>query len=321
MARAGGTNRGAKSFRPGTGASLAVAGGLFAWACRLRADIALALVLLGVIFTVAEWVRPLNPRQPPAFSRSGAGTDAVHFVVDEILAAAGLVAVLWVLMPVVHAAVPDFVPKAVRAQPRWLTWFESLIFAEVAGYWGHRLTHEVPFLWRFHRIHHSSPTLDWLSPNRRHPADQVFARVSVALPTLAMGFGVPTIVTYFAIKRAQGLFVHANLNANLGPLEKVVATPHFHHWHHSAEPGTWNKNYAGQLPLVDWVFGTYYMPKRWPSEYGCEGYVPPRGYLAQLVAPWAFDGKDLSETEQAELAVEVANRTGRPITSAERVRS
>lgn len=207
-----------------TGWSERTAGGLavrvmaisaFVVSCFLRPDIALGLVVLGVVFTVAERVRPLHV-QPLAIERKGAATDACHFVVDEILAAAGLIAVLVVVMPLVRAVVPDVVPDAIRAQPTWATWMESLLAAEVAGYWGHRLTHQVPFLWRFHRVHHSSTTLDWLAPSRRHPVDQVIARVSVAIPILAMGFAVPTIVTHFAIKRFQGLLVHANVDIRLG---------------------------------------------------------------------------------------------------------
>lgn len=258
---------------------------LFVWAARLRPDIAFGLVALGLLFTVIERIRPVV-RRPDAVRRQGATTDATHFVVDEIFAAAGLVAVLVVAGPFARTMVPHIVPAAVRAQPSWLLWVESLVLAEVCGYWGHRLSHTVPFLWRFHRIHHSSPVLDWLAPSRRHPLDQVFARASVALPVLALGFTVPTVVTHFAIKRFQGLLVHANVDLRFGPLEWVIATPHFHHWHHSAEPGTWNKNYAGQAPVVDWIFGTLNRPDHWPTAYGCDGYVPDVGYLAQLRAPW-----------------------------------
>ncbi|CAN5425042.1 hypothetical protein BH10ACT1_BH10ACT1_15940 [soil metagenome] len=283
--------------------------GLFVASCLLRPDVAVALVVLGAAFTVVERVRPLR-HQPAAVARSGSGTDAVHFVVDEVLAAAGLVVALWVLLPIVRFGLPEVVPAAIRAQPTVLIWAESLLFAEVAGYWGHRLTHQVPFLWRFHRVHHSSPSLDWLSPNRRHPLDQVVARVSVALPVLAMGFAVPTVVAHFALKRIQGLLVHANVDLRLGPLEWVVASPHFHHWHHSDDPGTWNRNYAGQLPLVDWVFGTHQRPDGWPETYGCDGYVPPRGYLAQLLAPWTARGSVPSDAQRVDLEAEAAGRTG-----------
>jgi hypothetical protein len=63
---------------------------------------------------------------------------------------------------------------------------------------------------------------------------------------LVLGFAVPMLVTHFAIRRFQGLLVHANVDIRLGPLEWIVSTPHFHHWHHADQQGARNKNYAGQ---------------------------------------------------------------------------
>ena len=251
-----------------------------------RPDIAIALVLLGVPFTLLELWRPLR-HQLSALRRTGGCTDAVSFVVNEVLAGVGLVGVLVVVLPVIREVVPAALPDALSAQPSWLRWGEALVISEIGGYWGHRVSHEVPALWRFHRVHHSAPELDWLAPSRRHPLDAVFARASTSLPVLALGFTVPTVVTYFALKRIQGLLVHANVDVRLGPIERIVATPFFHHWHHSAEPGTWNKNYAGSVPAVDWLFGTLYLPNRWPQSYGCDGYVPDNGYVNRLLSPWA----------------------------------
>jgi sterol desaturase/sphingolipid hydroxylase (fatty acid hydroxylase superfamily) len=263
---------------------------LFAAACWLRPDIAIGLVLLGAVYTTLERIRPVRD-QPPAMRRRGWRTDAVHFVVDEVLAAAGLTAVVLIGVPVLRAGMPDLVPATIRSQPSLAVWVEALVLAEVCGYWGHRLTHEIPFLWRFHRVHHSSTQLDWLAPSRKHPLDTIFARSSVALPLLVLGFAVPTVVTHFIIKRFQGLLVHANIDLRLGPLEWIVSTPHFHHWHHADQAGAFKKNYAGQVPLVDWVFGTLYRPTGWPERYGCDGYVPDVGYLAQLLAPWRQDSR------------------------------
>ena len=216
-------------------ASAGLALALFALVCWLRPDVAVGLVLLGAVCSTLERVRPVYD-QPPAIRRTGWRTDAVHFVVDEVLAAAGLVAALLIGLPVMRAMMPDLVPPAIKSQPVWAVWVEALVLAEVCGYWGHRVTHEIPFLWRFHRVHHSSRQLDWLAPSRRHPLDQIFARSSVALPMLVLGFAVPMLVTHFAIRRFQGLLVHANVGIRLGPLEWIVSTPHFHHWH-QAGPG------------------------------------------------------------------------------------
>jgi sterol desaturase/sphingolipid hydroxylase (fatty acid hydroxylase superfamily) len=264
---------------------LGMAGALLVLSVWHRPDIAVALAILSVPFTLLELWRPLR-RQRPALRRTGAATDIVSFVVNEVLAGVGLLAVLLVAVPVVRALVPPALPAALSAQPSWLRWVESFVVAEVSGYWGHRWSHEVPLLWRFHRVHHSAPELDWLAPSRRHPLDAIVARSSTALPVLALGFAVPTVATYFALKRLQGLFVHANVDVRFGVVERLVATPFFHHWHHSADPGTWNTNYAGSIPAVDWLFGTLHLPNDWPHSYGCSGDVPDRGYVDRLIWPW-----------------------------------
>ena len=52
----------------------------------------------------------------------------------------------------------------------------ALSITTVGGYAGHRAAHEVPLLWRFHRVHHSIRELDWLAANHLHPLDQIFMR-------------------------------------------------------------------------------------------------------------------------------------------------
>ena len=65
-------------------------------------------------------------------------------------------------------------------------------------------------------------------------------------------------------------------------------TPRFHHWHHAAEPEAIDKNFAVHLPICDWVFGTYYLPKdRWPAAYGLADGTPiPDGFTRQFVHPF-----------------------------------
>jgi sterol desaturase/sphingolipid hydroxylase (fatty acid hydroxylase superfamily) len=255
------------------------------WSAWHRTDIVIGLVVLAVPFSLIERWLPLR-RQRPAFRRPGAATDLVSFLVNEVVAALGLAAVLLIGVPVLRLVVPFRLADALAGQPGSVRWFAAFAASEVGGYWGHRLSHEIPMLWRFHRVHHSARQLDWLAPNRRHPVDAIIARSSTALPVLALGFAVPTVATHFALKRLQGLFVHSNTRLRFGPFERVVVTPFFHHWHHSAVAGTWNTNYAGSLPVVDWIFGTMQLPGRWPQEYGCDGDVPDVGYVARFMSAW-----------------------------------
>ena len=79
--------------------------------------------------------------------------------------------------------------------------------------------------------------------------------------------------------------IHANVGWRFGPLRYVLATPQYHHWHHSADKI--DVNFAVHLPVIDAVFGTFYLPgSRWPSAYGIHGNPVPEGYWAQLALPF-----------------------------------
>jgi len=81
-----------------------------------------------------------------------------------------------------------------------------------------------------------------------------------------------------------GFFIHSNLRWRLGPLEWLIATPGFHHWHHTLGEQR-DRNFASMLPLMDWIFGTFHLPrKQWPSAYGIEAKLPD-SLAGQLVYP------------------------------------
>jgi sterol desaturase/sphingolipid hydroxylase (fatty acid hydroxylase superfamily) len=266
------------------GASL-VALAVLVVAASMRIEVAIGFVALAAVFIALERLLPVRGRRP--VRRPGQGTDVVHAVADELIAAPLAAAVLAIGLLGARALVPGALPRAVGVQAAWMQSFEALLLAEVCGYWGHRWSHEWSWLWRFHKLHHSIEAMDWLAPNRRHPVDLVVARVSVALPLLALGFSIPTLAAPFVVRRFQGLLVHADVRIEGGPLRWFVATPHFHHWHHAADAEGWNRNYAGQAPLVDWLFGTLVLPSgRWPTAYGIgTGERAPDGWLAQLRWP------------------------------------
>jgi len=67
-----------------------------------------------------------------------------------------------------------------------------ILVAEVGGYWGHRLSHEVPWPWRFHAVHHSVAHIDWLVKSRGHPFDIAFGRFSALLPVYVVGLARPS---------------------------------------------------------------------------------------------------------------------------------
>jgi sterol desaturase/sphingolipid hydroxylase (fatty acid hydroxylase superfamily) len=251
-------------------------------ALSVRGGIVVGLVVLAIIFIPLERLFALRPRQ---VLRRGWRTDVVHYLINGAALQIGLVIAVAVMGTVLRAFVPPSCRAAVAASPGWLQIVAVLAIVSVGGYAGHRAAHEVPFLWRFHRVHHSIRELDWLAANHLHPLDQIFIRSAAVIPVYALGFGRVSLGVFVVVLTLQAIFIHANVRMTFGPLRWVIATPQFHHWHHAREPQAYNSNYAGEFPAIDALFGTLYLPShRWPAQYGIDE-SGPTGYVRQLVWP------------------------------------
>jgi sterol desaturase/sphingolipid hydroxylase (fatty acid hydroxylase superfamily) len=149
----------------------------------------------------------------------------------------------------------------------------------------HRWSHEVPFLWRFHSIHHSIETMDWVSAFRNRLVDGLIIAPAVAF-MIATGFSLEATGILTVIQIVAGIFLHANVRWRWRPLHRLTITPDFHHWHHANEPDATNFNYSVFLPAWDMFFGTWFMPKdRRPQVYGVEEFIPDT-IAAQMTYPF-----------------------------------
>jgi sterol desaturase/sphingolipid hydroxylase (fatty acid hydroxylase superfamily) len=242
-----------------------------------------SFVFLFLIFVPLERLFAL--RRQRVF-RQGWLTDVAHFFISYFLVQLGVFLVFITLATLLRGILNPQLHQAIAAQPLWLQFPEALLVAELAFYFAHRLTHQIPFLWRFHVVHHTIAEMDWLAAARLHPLDQIFVKSVTILPLYILGFTEATFGAYLLVIAVQAIFVHANLRLRFGPLRWLISTPEFHHWHHAADPAAHNRNFAGQLPLLDWLFGTLYMPKRrMPQAYGVSDAVPSR-YLRQMAYPF-----------------------------------
>jgi sterol desaturase/sphingolipid hydroxylase (fatty acid hydroxylase superfamily) len=161
-----------------------------------------------------------------------------------------------------------------------------LVLADLLAYWSHRLFHR-GWLWRFHAIHHSSKTVDWLSSVRLHPVNDAISRVAQVLPLYWLGFSGAALAAFVPFLTFYALLLHANVSWSYGPLRYVVASPAFHRWHHTTEKEGLDKNFAGLFPFIDLAFGTFYMPHgRAPERFGIINDDVPAGSLAQLAYPF-----------------------------------
>jgi sterol desaturase/sphingolipid hydroxylase (fatty acid hydroxylase superfamily) len=260
-------------------------------------DLKTALIV-AVIFIPLERLLPLKRSQP--VNRAGWSNDAVFLIVNGALVRLGLILVAAAIFRFRGAMVPAGVLSAVGGQPLWLQAIEVFVLADLGFYAAHRLFHAVPFLWRFHAIHHSIEELDWLAAFRVHPLDQLTVTIASLFPILAFGFSDWAIAFHAAAYRWHSLLLHSNVRLPLGRLGLVIATPEFHHWHHSRDQASWDKNFAGQISLFDVIFGTAYLPRgEHETTYGIDD-ATPRSYVDQLCHPFRKPAAGASSAEALE---------------------
>jgi sterol desaturase/sphingolipid hydroxylase (fatty acid hydroxylase superfamily) len=248
-------------------------------AVLVRGSAVVGIAVLFLVFVPLEKLFALRPQR--VFRRSSL-TDLTHLLVNNLFVTAGTVVL------VIAAAIPLLWIRSLRlagALPLGVAIPVAVVIALVGNYWGHRLTHQVPFLWRFHSVHHSIELMDWAAAGRLHPLDSAFTQALTVLPLVLLGYeggvfaGVTVFVTLLAI------FQHANVRLRFPVLRWVINTPEWHHWHHAIDGEARNKNFG--LPAIDKVFGTAYMPKgKRPVGFGIHDPVPQVGYLRHLAYPF-----------------------------------
>ncbi len=195
------------------------------------------------------------------------------------------------------APLPAFVAKSIITV--------MLFLAYELGYWlNHYLSHRIPFLWEFHKVHHSATSLTPLTNFRVHP---IYMCIFVNILAVSMGFangvgdyllGQPAsqyglsetniILVFF-------IYVYVHLQHSqlwisfTGWLGRLLMSPAHHQIHHSRNPAHFNKNLGSCLAVWDWMFGTLYIPaaEREVLEFGVE---PDREHAhtirGELISPF-----------------------------------
>ena len=228
------------------------------------------LVLLSLLLIPLE--RWLAVRTAP-MSRKQVATDVALYFINSVIPAAMLSALFSVVVVGAQSVLPSALYAATAALPLPLKLVLAFVIAEIGFYWGHRLSHRSAWLWRFHRVHHAPEHLYFLINTHAHPVDMIITRLFGMTPlyvfglagATAAGSGVPALV--IIVGTVWGFFIHSNLRVRLGWLEWLIATPAFHHWHHTSVAPL-DRNFAATLPGLDYLFGTLHLPAEFPPAYG-----------------------------------------------------
>src|SRR5258706_5054826 len=241
-----------------------------------------------LVFVPLERLFALHPEQK-AFRRDWAN-DLIFLFFNGVLIRLALCAVIAVSIFAATQIVRASFQAAIGGLPYWVQLPLVIVLSDLGFYWTHRMFHAVPWLWRFHAIHHSIEELDWLAAARVHPVDQILTKGVSLVPVVALGFSEWAIGVYALLYQWQSVLIHSNVRFRFGPLRFLFASPEFHHWHHSDQREARDKNFAGQLSFLDALFGSLHMPPgRMPTAYGLDRPIPNR-YALQLLYPFVGDG-------------------------------
>ena len=245
----------------------------------------LDLLLTAVIYVPLERLWPLHPQQ--GTFRNQWTLDVVYFMSTHLPIQ---ILSFLILLPAVQFAKYLSVPglQSLIARLPWFPqFFLAVLVADVAEYFIHLAFHKVPFLWRFHAIHHSSTALDWLSGSRGHFFEDIIVRTCILTP-LMIAFSQSIILAYLIFVTLQATWSHCNFSPSPRWLAKCLVTPKYHHWHHASQKEGLDKNFAIHFPWIDKIFGTYHYPDEWPRGYGLQAEQISPGFVRQIIEPFTW---------------------------------
>lgn len=183
-------------------------------------------------------------------------------------------------------ATPSIGLSLLAGMPFWLAVAVYIVLIDIMMYVTHRAFHTMT-LWHYHAVHHSTEELHWVSARRFHPFDDLIHIVlpDVVLILLGMPLEVVAFVAPFQVWHSA--LIHSNLNWDFGILKTVIVSPVYHRWHHTGIDQGGSKNFSATFPILDLMFGTYYMPKgERPERFGIDDPTFPKDFAGQILHPF-----------------------------------
>ncbi|MGZ0655612.1 sterol desaturase family protein [Coraliomargarita sp. W4R72] len=178
------------------------------------------------------------------------------------------------------------------ALPQAVEWALAVLMLDAWTYLWHRMNHRIPFLWRFHRVHHSDPHMDVTTANRFH-IGEIFMSSILRVPViLLLGVGIEQIALYELLMFIVVQFHHANIGITQKwdrLLRVLIVTPFMHKVHHSRWQPETDSNYSSFLSIWDRVFGSFRMNRKPSSiQMGLKDYDSPaqQSLPGMLKTPW-----------------------------------
>lgn len=249
--------------------------------------------LAGLSLLFVAWERLLPRRRQPLFRRNW-WSDLVYVVFNSEylgvligMASLGVIARLDRTLDLAGLKKYAYL-GFMKDQPLWLQFLVFLLAYDFLQWLVHNLLHRVPWLWEFHKVHHSIVEMDWIGDWRFHWFEIVVYRSLLYVPAAFFGMSGAAMFWVGIVNTFVGHFAHANVAVNVGWLKYLVNSPEMHLWHHNhPDEGPVNRNFGLTLACWDWIFGTAYVPvKHDPAKLGFTGIETyPQNVVTQFLKP------------------------------------
>ena len=187
--------------------------------------------------------------------------------------------------------IENLVALQVASWPVWAQFALMFVLADFIQWNVHRLLHYSPWLWEFHKVHHSVEEMGFAAHLRYHWMETIVYKSILYLPLAMIGFGLDDFFVLHIVTIVIGHLNHANVKITYGPFKYLLNNPVMHLWHHAKElpaGNTTGVNYGISLSIWDYLFGTAYIPSENENEpLGFEHSEEfPKTFLQQLTHPW-----------------------------------
>lgn len=216
---------------------------------------------MGIII-VWERVRPYRKGLP--FFRDGFWVDLVWYTLIQSFFLKILI-FDYIIEPLRHSYEWESI-NFVRQMPVWVQVLFFLVTHDLYIYLFHRFQHSNKLFWRTHEAHHSGKEVDFLEGSRSHILEIIINQTIEFAPIILLGAD-PAVVPIKALLDAMfGMFIHANIDVNIGRLKYIINTPTLHQWHHANYQEVFHANFSTKFAFFDYLFGTVYDPGKKPAD-------------------------------------------------------
>jgi len=165
----------------------------------------------------------------------------------------------------------------------------AIIALDLSGYWFHRLSHRIPFMWRFHQVHHLDEDFDFTTGARVHTIESILHQGVMVAVAILLGIPAGYIAVFATVAFTFAILHHSNI-AIPWKVEKwlrlVIFTPALHVPHHHEQIRDTDSNFGFIFPWWDRMFGTYNTRRRTPDWRIGLDYSGDLGLARQAIQPF-----------------------------------